>query len=276
MPKPSIVASALAGALLSTSTAHAQFATRVEAYEPGVGYAVEFGTNIPYTDSSTALGAPSTVTPGEFGGPVTPFAAPYLKEQLVSLGVGGSITVEFDTPIQNNPLNPFGLDFLIFGSAGFMDADWPNGVADASGSIFSQNLGETRVYVGNDPGNLYLLNPSLAPIVDGMFPTDGSGNFHLPVNPALDNASFANQTLVGIRALYAGSGGGTGFDLAWAVDGNNESVTLDSIRFVRVDVLSGRSEIDAFSAVMVPEPSTIVLAVCGGLALIFRRRSRQG
>src|SRR5690606_8327057 len=69
MLKHSIVASALAGALLSTATAHAQFATRVEAYEPGVGYAVEFGTDIPYTDSATALGAPSTVTPGEFGGP---------------------------------------------------------------------------------------------------------------------------------------------------------------------------------------------------------------
>jgi hypothetical protein len=276
MLKHSIVVPALAGALLSTATSHAQFATRVEAYEPGVGYAVEFGTDIPYTDSATALGAPSTVTPGEFGGLVTPFAAPYLKEQLVSLGVGGSITVEFDAPIQNNPLNPYGLDFLIFGSAGFMDADWPNGLADAGGSIFSQNLGETRVYVGNDPGNLFLLNPSLAPIVDGMFPTDGSGNFHLPVNLALDNASFANQTLAGIRALYAGSGGGTGFDLAWAVDGNNQSVTLDSIRFVRVEVLSGRSEIDAFSAVMVPEPSTIILAALGGLALMFRRRSRQG
>ncbi len=272
----SVVASAWAVAILSIPTAHAQFATRVEAYEPGVGYAVEFGTNLPYTDSATALGAPSTVTPGDFGGPVTPFAAPYLKEQLVSLGVGGSITVEFDTPIQNNPLNPFGLDLLIFGSAGFVDADWPNGVADSTGSIFSQNLGTTRVYVGNDPGNLFLLNPSLTPVVDGMFPTDGSGNFHLPVNPALDNAAFGNQSLAAVRALYGGSGGGTGFDLAWAVDGNNQSVTLDSIRFVRVDVLGGRSEIDAFSAVMVPEPSTIVLAGLGGVCLFFCRRKRLG
>jgi hypothetical protein len=276
MLKHSVIAPALAGALLSTSTANAQFATRVEAYEPGVGYAVEFGTNLPYTDSSTALGAPSTVTPGDFGGPVTPFAAPYLKEQLVSLGVGGSITVEFAAPIQNNPLNPYGLDLLIFGSAGFVDADWPNGVADAAGSIFSQNLGGTRVYVGNSPTEMYLLNPSLTPVVDGMFPTDGTGNFHLPVNPALDNSAFANQSLAGIRALYGGSGGGTGFDLAWAVDGNNQSVTLDNIRFVRVDVLSGRAEMDAFSAVMVPEPSTIVLAGLGGVCLFCCRRKRLG
>ena len=277
MFKHSLVAPALAAALfVPVLPSFAQFATRVENYTSGTGFATEFGTGLPYTDSSTALGAPATVTPGEFGGPVTPFAAPYLKEQLVSLGVGGSLTIEFGTPIQNNALNPFGLDFLVFGSAGFMDADWPNGLADATGSIFSNNLGTTRVYVGNDPGNMFLLNPSLTPVVDGMFPTDGNGNFQLPVNPALGNAAFGNQTLAGIRALYGGSGGGTGFNLAWAVDGNNQSVSLDSIRFVRVDVLSGRSEIDAFSAVLVPEPGTIALAVLGGVALVFRCRKRQG
>lgn len=276
MLKHSIAVSALAATILPALPAHAQFATRVEAYEPGVGYAVEFGTNLPYTDSSTALGAPSTVTPGEFGGPVTPFAAPYLKEQLVSLGVGGSITVEFAAPVQNNPFNPYGLDFLIFGSAGFLDVDWPNGLTDSSGSTFSNNLGETRVYVGNSPTEMYLLNPSLTPVVDGMFPTDGGGNFRLPVNPALDNAAFGDQTLAGVRALYGGSGGGTGFDLGWAVDGNNQAVSLDSIRFVRVDVLGGRAEIDAFSAVLVPEPSTFVLAGLGGACLLWRRRKRLG
>lgn len=276
MLKHSVVAVAFVAAAFVPVSSFAQYATRVEAYEPGTGYAVEFGTGIPYTDPSTALGAPSSVTPGEFGGPVTPFAAPYLKEQLVSLGEGGSLTVEFSTPIQNNPANPYGLDFLIFGSAGFIDADYPNSVTDSAGSIFSNNLGETRVFVGNDPASMFLLNPSLAPVVDGMFPTDGSGNFHVPVNPALDNAAFGNQTLDGVRGLYAGSGGGTGFDLAWAVDGNNQPVSLDSVRFVRVDVLSGRSDIDAFSTVMVPEPSTFVLAATGLLGLICSRRTRQG
>ncbi|MBI1177011.1 PEP-CTERM sorting domain-containing protein [bacterium] len=271
-----VIIAVAAGTALVPFESLAQYATRVEAYEPGTGYAVEFGTGIPYTDSSTALGAPSSVTPGDFGGPVTPFAAPYQKEQLVSLGEGGSLTVEFSTPIQNNPTNPYGLDFLVFGSTGFVDADYPNGITDSAGSIFSNNLGETRVFVGNDPANMFLLNPSLAPVVDGMFPTDGSGNFQLPVNPALDNAAFGNQPLDAIRELYAGSGGGTGFDLAWAVDGNNQPVSLDSVRFVRVDVLSGRSDIDAFSTVMVPEPSTFVLAAAGLFGLICSRRTRQG
>ena len=271
MHKSLIIVTALLGAVASTLPAVAQFATRVEGYTAGSNPAPGG-----YTDPSVALGEPSRVTPGQFGGPVTPFAAPYLNSQVVSIGQGGSLTVEFANPVQNNPLNPFGFDFLIFGGTSFVDFDWPNGVADGTGSTFGENSGSTRVYVGNDVNNLFLLNPSLAPVVDGLFPTDGAGNFNRPVNPALNNASFASQTLAGIRTLYNGSGGGTGFDLAWAVDAQNNPVNLASARFVRVEVLTGRSEIDAFSAVMVPEPTVFALAVAGLAGLVCCRRKRQG
>jgi hypothetical protein len=272
-----VTAATLAGSAVLTFNASAQFATSVVDYQSGTGFATEFGTGAPYTDSSTALGAPATATTGEFGAPISPFNVPFEKEQIVSLGAGGSLTVQFANPIQNNAANPYGIDFLIFGSAGFIDADWPNGVSDGTGSIFGNNVSEvTRVYVGNSTDNMYLLNPSLAPIVDGMFPTDASGNFHLPVDPSFNNASFANRTMAEMSAMYGGSAGGTGFDLAWAVDGLNNPVALDNIQFIRVDVLSGRSEIDAFSAVMVPEPSTIVLAALGSSLLLIARRNRRG
>lgn len=265
-----LVTALIAGSAVVSFNASGQFATSVVNYSAGVDYADG------YTDPSVSLGAPSSVTPGEFGGPVTPFSGPYLASQNVSLGVGGSLTLQFSSPIQNNTGNPYGIDFLIFGATSFLDVDWPNGVADATGSTFGSNAGETRVYVGNSTDNLYLLNPSMAPVVDGMFPTDGSGNVHIPVDPSLNNPSFANKTLAEIRALYRGSAGGTGFDLAWAVDDLNNPVALNSIQFIRVDILSGRSEIDAFSVVMVPEPSTILLAALGGTLLTFARRKRQG
>jgi hypothetical protein len=106
--------------------------------------------------------------------------------------------------------------------------------------------------------------------VDGLFPTDGSGTFGLPVNPALSQSDFANLTFTQLRALYGGSAGGTGYDLDWALDSNNQPVNLSSITEIRVDVLSGRSEIDGFAAV-VPEPATCTLALAG-LALLWRRR----
>jgi len=106
--------------------------------------------------------------------------------------------------------------------------------------------------------------------------TDASGNFRSAVDPSFNNADFANKTMAEITALYNGSAGGTGFDLSWAVDGLNNPVALDTIQFVRVDVLSGRSEIDAFSAVMVPEPSTFVLAALGGSVIMLTRPKKRG
>lgn len=277
MNKLKLTAAAIAGSAVIVCNTNAQFATSVVDYQSGTGFATEFGTDAPYTDSSTALGAPAAATTGEFGAPITPFNSAFEKEQIVSLGEGGSLTVQFANPIQNNAANPYGLDFMIFGSAGFIDTDWPNGITDGTGSIFGNNAaGVTEVWVGNSTDNMYLLNPSLAPVVDGMLPTDASGNFHLPTNPALGNADFANKTLAEIQALYGGSAGGTGFDLAWAVDGANTPVDLDSIQFVRVDVLSGRSEIDAFGVVMVPEPSTILLATLGGSLIFLTRRQKRG
>lgn len=277
MKKLTLVTAVIAGSAVFSFTASAQFATSVVDYQSGTGFATEFGTDAPYTDSSTVLGSPAAATTGEFGAPITPFNSAFEKEQIVSLGAGGSLTVQFANPIQNASANPYGIDFLIFGSTGFIDADWPNGITDGTGSIFGNNSsGVTRVYVGNSTENMYLLNPSLTPIVDDMFPTDASGNFNSPVDPAFNNASFANKTMAEITALYNGSAGGTGFDLSWAVDGLNNPVTLDTIQFVRVDVLSGRSEIDAFSAVMVPEPSTFVLAALGGSVIMLTRPKKRG
>jgi hypothetical protein len=79
--------------------------------------------------------------------------------------------------------------------------------------------------------------------------------------------------LTGIRALYAGSAGGAGFDLAWAMDGNNQSVSLSSVDYVRLDVLDDGTPayIDAISAV--PEPAAWTLALAGAGLFLLRRRA---
>ncbi|RME94431.1 MAG: hypothetical protein D6766_05820, partial [Verrucomicrobia bacterium] len=84
----------LAGAALMWAPAGGAaegFAVEVIDYDPGVGYATDWATGLGYTLPEAALGAPSRVTydpDPQWGGvfPVTPFAAPYLRSQLVSLG----------------------------------------------------------------------------------------------------------------------------------------------------------------------------------------------
>jgi hypothetical protein len=257
---------ALAG-LFITFTSSAQFADTVVFYDAGTGF------NPGYNDPTAALGEPSRVTPGQFGGPVDPFNAAYLPSQVVSIGAGGSLTVHFNTPILNGS-GSSGRDFNIFGNAGFVivNGDYSGG-GITDGSLYGSDATGTRVKVSADGVNFYTLNPSLAPMVDSYFPTDGSGDFTQPMNPALTGADFNGKDMAGIRALYAGSGGGAGYDISWAQDALGQSVFLPSISFVEVDVLGGNAEVDGFVAV--PEPATGALAGLGALLLLFRNRRRE-
>jgi len=260
------VSLAIAGALFIPAIARAQFASSVVSYTEGSG--VQSG----YNDPTSALGAPSTETVDPIYGnsPVDPFEAPYLASQIVGIGTGGSLTLQFNTPIQNNPNNPFGLDFIIFGHAGFNE-DFSSGTA-ADGSLYTGDTSDVRVSVSSDGSTFYTLNPALTPQVDGLYPTDGLGNPFLPVDPALTAANFAGQDLAGIRALYSGSAGGAGFSLAWAMDANGQSVPLSSVDYIRLTVLSGGTPayIDAIS--VVPEPATWTLALTGAGFWLLRRR----
>jgi hypothetical protein len=253
-------------ALAGPSAAAANTAALVLDYQPGSGPAAG------YTNPAAILGEPSRVTPDPFGGPVDPFSPPWQAGQLLSVGAGGGVTVQFAAPVLNDPLNPFGLDFLIFGSAGFVitNGDFTGGgVTD--GSLFSHNTGATRVSVSADGLTYYTLDLTLAPTVDGLWPTDGEGDFTRPVDPALTAGDLAGDGLAGIRAHYAGSAGGTGFDLAWARDGEGRAVLLPAAQYVRIEVLSGRAEVDGLVAV-VPEPGAAVLAALGGALLLLSRR----
>lgn len=235
---------ALASVILVPNLSFAQFANSVAAYLPGVGVSSS------YTNSTSALGEPSRATPGEFGGPVDPFNSAYLGSQLVSVGAGGSLTLKFSTPVSNDPHHPFGLDFIIFGNAGFTITNgdfFGGGITD--GSMYGNHMGGSRISVSSDGTTFYTLNPALVPGLDALFPTDGVGSFFLPVNPALSAGNFAGRGLAGIGALYAGSGGGSGYDIGWAQDTNGNSVVIAEVSFVRVEILSGKAEIDGMSAV---------------------------
>ena len=259
---------ALASLSIVNGSSAGQFADSVQGYDPGTGFAKEFGSGLGYTNATAALGQPSRETSFD---PVQPFNSPFDRSELVSLGTNGFLTVRFAAPIRNDPTHPFGADFIIYGNTAFIDNDYPNGRTDAAASTFGQNPGVTRVSVSRGDGLFYTLNPVLAPTVDGLFPTDGAGTFGEPVNPAFTQADFAGKSLAEIRALYHGSAGGTSYDLAWAVDDQGAPVLLEQVSLIRVDVLSGRAEIDGFA--MVPEPSAGALLGLGSVLFgLFVRR----
>ncbi|MFN0133330.1 MAG: hypothetical protein ACKVW3_12490 [Phycisphaerales bacterium] len=250
------------------SHAHAvPYGSSVVAYAPGVG------ATSGYTNPASALGEPSRfiADPG-FPGAVTPFNAPYLTDQVVSIGVDGSLTLAFDQPVTDDPNNPFGIDMLVFGNSFFFDPILFEPIARA----ISADGGTVEV---SADGQTWFLVPGVA--ADGLFPTLGyqdvtdpfsspPGNvltdFTRPVDPAF---AWLNADLATLVAGYNGSGGGAGIDLA--------SVGLASVSFVRLSLpvgASGNIEIDAVSDVTaVPSPATLAAFVPFGLVAFRRRRS---
>ncbi len=267
MKKTAVLIAVLTQCMSHASGQPSGFANTVVNYSSGTGFSAG------YTNASAALGEPSRITPGQFGGPVDPFSPPFLSDQIVSVGAGGQLTVQFDSQVLNNPLNPWGMDFIIFGNTGFVitNGDFSGG-GITDGSVFGANPGETRISVSEDGTTFYPLSPSLTPVIDGPHPTDGSGSFYFPMDPTLTRESFNGKNLTQIRELYAGSGGGTAIDISWARDLQGQPVNLGGIQFVRIDVLSGVAEIDGM-VMVVPEPGVGALLAAGaGVLMLYRRR----
>jgi hypothetical protein len=219
------------------------FAGRVVHHDPGVV------DSISLTNPLVVLGEPSRVTDDPdpvWGGlwPVDPFGGPYLAGQILQLDEGASLTVEMERPLFDDPANPYGIEFLVYGNAFFqLNADWTT----TSGFLGGTNEGVTRISVSADGQTYYPLDPGNAPAVDTWFPTDGQGDFGVPIDPTLNTEDFAGRDLEGVRQLYDGSGGGTGYDLSWAVDEAGTPAHLPWVRFIRFEQIEGKAQLDAIS-----------------------------
>lgn len=257
------------GLTLAPALASDPWADRVVSFSAGIG-----GSD-GYDLASSALGSPTRFTGVSFGFPsaVTPFSPPFEPTDIVSLGIGGQITVAFDEPVTNDSANPYGIDLLIFGNSFFYDADWPNGRVGGF-------AGEGGLIEVSADGVAWHAVPLLA--ADAGYPTLGyldlatpysdipglvESDFTRPVDPSFD---ASDKTYAEIVAAYQGSGGGLGVDLA--------SVGLSAISFVRVsnpDGVGGTPEIDGFADVSpIPSPGASWIGAMGVLARGHRMRRR--
>lgn len=241
--RPSLVLLLLVGTTAAASHSNeTPFATEVIDFSAGA-------SGVPgYDDPTAALGSPTRTTGGTFlPEAVTPFQPAWLPDEIVSLGIGGSITLAFDHDVLDDPRNPFGIDLLVFGNAFCTDPSFPAGVC---GSLYSEG---GRIEVSPDGIDWHLV-PDVA--VDGPFPTIGwidagpydtvagklPTDFTRPVDP-MHQSQLQGADHAAIVDAYDGAGGGAGIDLAW--------VGLDAIRFVRLsnDGTASTPELDAIADV---------------------------
>ncbi len=257
-----LVLSSMCGAATESACGSADFASHVVSYSAGTG------ADPTYADPAAALGSPTRFTGVQFGypGAVTPFNPPFDPGEIVSIGRGGSLVVSFDQAITNDATHRFGIDFLIFSNAFFIDNSYPSGVAvgtfgrigdvavSADGdhwvSVTAAAMGPLFPTLGySDLTDPYSTTP-------GTLPTD----FTRAVDPNFDPTG---HTFAEIVAAYAGSGGGLGVDIG--------VLGLASASYVRISSSGAPVSIDGLS--VVPAPASISAFTITLIGLGRRRRA---
>jgi hypothetical protein len=176
----------------------------------------------------------------------------------------GSITVKFDHPIVDDPVNPYGIDLNVFGNSFYVGSGFVHDTTDMRSYNLVGGIFAEPVVISVSPDNVNWFTYSAGPFGDSAFPTQGYGwsaeqhdltgngwtneatDFTKPINPTLNSLlgaiglELATSDAIG---AYVGSGGGTGIDLA-------ES-GFCAIQYVRVESTAQfrDGEIDAFADV---------------------------
>lgn len=266
----------IAGAVFA-SLAHAgPFASTMLSYDAGSN------ASVGYTNALTALGHAERFTgEGVFPGGVTPFNPAYGTDELVSIGSGGHLSLGFDTTITNDASHAYGIDFIVFSNAGFVDTSWsdadPNN--DGSGLLGSNPFifgagGEATIQVSQNGSDWFTASITTLDLFPTLGYSDyssttpaGIGSFESDFTKALDPSALlsdlANMSFAELIAYYDGSGGGIGIDIA--------STGLKSASYVRFLNNSGEAfEIDAVA--VVPAPGVLFVLGLGGFVASPRRR----
>lgn len=234
----------------------------------------------PYDDPAATLGAPATRYYESASKPATRvklIEAAYnvsitpgqTNKLIITLNTGSAIIARFDHPVTDDPAHPYGIDFEVFGNTfysanGFGDAANLNTVTMGGGSFAEpMKVSVSPGYTGQpgedaaDPTTWPWYRYDGGPYADSDFPTqayrwdrataqwtDELLDFTKPVNPAVQ----ARISAGGLAAadgidLYAGSGGGTSFDL--------KESGFAAVQYVKIEGLTGNAggEVDACSAV---------------------------
>lgn len=264
---------------ISVLTVQIVFCSVSLAADPWADQVVSYqaGTNLVagYDNAQVAIGEPSKFTPDATWGDsdVTMFSGAWKTDQVVSIGAGGHLTVKFDQAVEDDPLNPYGIDLLIFGNTGFSDSAWPDGIV---GGIFNE---PAVIQVSQDNNTWYTISDVFA---DDLWPTQGytdtSGpynadgtvpsDFLMPMNPSITLDSVIGLNYAQMLSLYNGSAGGTGVDisgtgLAW----------IQYVKIYQLETDDWSTEIDALADVAaVPEPISLAVLLLGLPALAAPKR----
>jgi hypothetical protein len=250
----------------------AEFAASVGPYTPGAGAGA-------YTTPAAAVGSPAPLTGQSIGFPniLSPFSPAFGTDEIVGIGLNGSIQLNFSTPISNVA----GADFGVITNLGLADSSYPAGVNTNPASTFGA-IRQADVAVSSDGAQFVSL---------GLVTFDSPANYFADASNPYLTAAPANATLADFGKPFSGnlatfnglnwsqtlaaldgSGGGTWIDFSASGLSNIVAVQF-SIGATAPGNSDGKLFIDAVVAnnVAVPEPA-ISSFVIGVAVVLLRRR----
>ena len=272
--------------------------TKYEASEPNYipnaaespfGYAIvsAYTDAYDYNNSHNALGAPTAYMNYQYGGVVNPINPAWGESDLYSLvqydeETPAAIDIEFDHRVYDDPQNPYGQDFIVFGNAmlsysGNGSSYYAEGEAPENFTISSTCISElAKVEVSQD-GKTWHTIPD-APYADGFAPTLGytydtnapcselfDGNLWwskrtdptLPLPPNLTSSDWANITLAELCKRYNGSAGGTSYDISKINALASDETGRKWIKFVRIKPVFEEYDDEGYPLFSEPEVDAI-------------------
>lgn len=240
--------------------------TTTIAAESPFGYSIRsaYTDSYYYNESNNALGAPTAYMNYQYGGVVNPINPAWGENDLYSIvqydeEAPAYIDIEFDHRVYDDPQNPYGQDFIVFGNAmlsytGNGSTYYAEGEDPEHFSISSTCFSELAEIEVSQDGKTWYKIPD-APYADGFAPTLGytydttapdtnlfKGNLWwstrtdptLPLPPTLSSSDWSNITLAELCKRYNGSAGGTSYDISKIKELASDETGRKWIKFVRV------------------------------------------
>lgn len=234
----------------------------------------------PYDDPNSVLGKPTTWIFDDWSGLTYACSLVYSawwtdpngNKLITTIPDGSEIVVKFDHKVADDPGNPYGIDFIVFGNTFFVGGNWVEPDEDMEQCSISYFAGAEPVMVSvaqhpNGPWYTFVDGP----YGDTAFPTNAFAwdrfandwgqelDWLRPVDPNLSLSYFEGRSVAdAIDTLYEGSAGGTGFDLKGLDPNDYMELSVDPntgrkwIQYIKVEYLVGSyypGDIDGFSDV---------------------------
>lgn len=259
------------------------------AAESPFGYAIAsaYTDAYNYNNSHNALGAPTAYMNHQYGGVVNPINPAWGESDLYSLvqydeETPAAIDIEFDHRVYDDPQNPYGQDFIVFGNAmlsytGNGSSYYAEGEAPENFTIASTCFSElAKVEVSQD-GKTWHTIPD-APYADGFAPTLGytydtntpcselfDGNLWwskrtdptLPLPPNLTSRDWSGISLAELCKRYNGSAGGTSYDISKINNLPTDETGRKWIKFVRIKPVFEEYDEEGYPLYSEPEVDAI-------------------